>query len=406
MNGTAPHLRTEIAIVGGGLSGGLIALALQRRHPDMRVHLIEAEEKLGGNHRWSWFACDLGRDETALMHGFRKSEWRGYDVRFPSYQRRLGSRYFSLTSRDFDAALRRELGEDTILTKRAVAALDAGGVTLMGGTRISARTVIDCRGPHASAQLTGGWQVFMGRRTRTARPHGIERPIIMDASVEQCSPGSDQGAYRFIYVLPLGADELFVEDTYYTNTAELDRNALSRRLDRYHARHGWEGQILGGETGILPVVTGGDFGAYQRDQRIPGVCLAGVRGGFAHPLTSYSLPSAAAVALAVADNAQLPGEQLSVYLESRARQYWARTKFYRRLGKMLFGAAKPRERYRVFAHFYRLNEDLIERFYAGQSTFTDKARILAGKPPVSVFRAISALAGSGTALAARKEKIG
>ena len=60
---------------------------------------------------------------------------------------------------------------------------------------------------------------------------------------------------------------------------------------------------------------------------------------------------------------------------------------------MLFGAAEPAKRYRIFQRFYRLPQPLIERFYAGRSTAGDKIRILAGKPPVPVTRAVQALAG-------------
>ncbi len=396
--------RTEIAIVGGGLAGGLIALALRRRHPEMQITLIEAGETLGGNHRWSWFESDLDDAGTDLMSPFRKAEWDGYEVRFPAYRRKLNSTYRSLTSSDFDAALRREMGNQTILTNRPVAALDGKGVTLENGQRISARTVIDCRSSKPGEQFTGGWQIFMGRRTRTHKPHGVERPIIMDATVEQLAPYKEAGAYRFIYVLPLGVNELFVEDTYYADEPVLDRSALSSRLDKYCAKHGWDGDILGGESGILPVITGGDFRAYQADQDIEGVSIAGARGGFVHPLSSYTLPFAVETALAIAEDALLPGEQLAALLETRARRHWKRTKFYRKLGSMLFGAAEPAKRYKIFEHFYRLSESLVERFYAGNSRLGDKARVLIGKPPVSVFRAIAALTGKGAPLAAHKEK--
>ncbi|MXO91887.1 lycopene beta-cyclase CrtY [Pontixanthobacter aquaemixtae] len=414
MNGRAQQptadTRTEIAIVGGGLSGGLIALALRKRHPEMRVLVIEAGETLGGNHRWSWFGSDLDEAGHALLAPFRKSEWQGYSVRFPAYERKLPSTYFSLTSQDFDAALRRELGADTLLTNRNVASLDSDGVTLADSSRISARTVIDCRGPEPSEHLTGGWQVFMGRHTRTAKPHGIDRPIIMDAAVEQLAPADDPrnggGAYRFVYVLPLGANDLFIEDTYYADSPVLDRGALSGRIDRYSARHGWDGEILGGETGVLPVITGGNFAAFQASQRIDGVTLAGARGGFAHPLTSYTVPFAVQTALAIAEDALLPGQQLSALFQTRARRHWKQTKFYRRLGAMLFGAAKPDRRFVIFERFYRLPARLIERFYAGTSRLGDRARILIGRPPVSIIRAIGALGSKGAPLIAGKEKIG
>lgn len=384
--------RVDIAIVGGGLAGGLIALALHRRDPAMPIALIESGATLGGNHRWSWFSSDLDPAGTALLARFRTTRWDGYEVRFPTYRRTLATPYNSLASEDFDAALRRELPAEAIVTGRAVEALDAGGVVLAGGERITARAVIDCRGFAPSARLSGGWQVFMGRHLRTAAPHGIERPVIMDATVEQL------GGYRFVYVLPLGADELFVEDTYYQDTPELDRGALSGRIDRYCTQHGFAGEILGGETGVLPVVTGGRFGAWQRTLAIDGVARAGARGGFLHPLTSYTLPFAVETALAVAAEADLPGDQLAALLDARGRRQWRRTGFYRTLGAMLFGAAEPEARYRIFERFYRLPQGLIERFYAARSTLADKARVLTGRPPVPVTRALAALAREGAPL--------
>jgi lycopene beta-cyclase len=230
---------------------------------------------------------------------------------------------------------------------------------------------------------------------RTVRPHGIARPLIMDATVAQ------HGAYRFVYVLPLAAHELLVEDTYYADAPLLDRSALSRRIDGYCAAQGWDGAILGSEAGVLPVVTGGDFTAWQAAQQVGDVAVAGVRGGFSHPLTSYSLPLAAEVALLVAAEADLPGAQLSALLAAHARRHWQATRFYRSLGRMLFGAARPEERWRIFARFYRLPEGLIERFYAARSTRGDRMRILCGRPPVPLARAVAALAGNGVPLVER-----
>ena len=65
--------------------------------------------------------------------------------------------------------------------------------------------------------------------------------------------------------------------------------------------------------------------------------------------------------------------------------------FDRLLARMLFRAADPPQRYRVLERFYRLSAPLIARFYAGLSPPYDRFRILAGKPPVSIRRAIQAL---------------
>lgn len=366
----------DIAVVGGGLAGGLIALALTKQRPEFAVRVLEAGAAPGGNHRWSWFESDLSPEGRELMDAFRPTRWdRGYDVRFPRFARTLSTPYRSLSSQDFAAGLARLLPTGTIRTGAAAASLDRAGVTLASGDRIAAGAVIDCRGLAPSPHLAGGWQVFMGRHMRTREPHGVERPIVMDAEVEQL------GGYRFVYVLPLAPDELFVEDTYYQDSPLLDRTALSRRLEAYCDLRGYRHEGLGEESGVLPVVTGGDFAAFQRAQRIQGVGVAGARGGFGHPLTSYTLPFAVEIALAIAARADLSGEQLAAMLEVRARRHWHATRFYRRLGAMLFGA-RPAERRRVFARFYHLDQRLIERFYAGRSTLADHARILCGRPPV------------------------
>jgi lycopene beta-cyclase len=382
----------DFAIAGGGLAGGLIALALRRARPDLSVALVEEADTLGGNHRWSWFASDLDAEGAALLDPLRLTRWDGYAVRFPGFARDLTTPYRSLASADFDAGLRRMLDEGTVHTGRAVAALDARGIDLEGGERIAARAVIDARGLSQAPALTGGWQVFLGRRLRTDRPHGLDRPVIMDAALAQ------PGAMRFAYTLPLAADELFVEDTYYADDPALDRAALSKRIDRYCAEHGWSGTPLDHETGVLPVITGGAFAAFQAAHRTPGVAVVGARGGFAHPLTSYTLPFAVQTALAIAREADLPGDQLAAMVEARAREHWRTTAFYRRLGRMMFAASAPEDRWRAFALVYRLPEPLIERFYAGRSTVTDRARILCNKPPVPVLPALRALAGGGAPL--------
>ena len=383
----------DLAIVGGGLAGGLIALAVRRARADLQIALVEAGENFGGNHRWSWFDGDLGPEAAALLNCFPQMRWSGgHCVRFPRFERHLAADYRSLASRDFDAALRRLLPQETIMAGCRVAAVDPGGVTLESGERVSARAVIDCRDFAPTPHLTGGWQVFVGHHIRTRAPHGVAAPIIMDADVPQ------NGAYRFVYSLPLSGTEVFVEDTYYTDGPVFDHEALAARITAYCADRGWAGEVIGKESGVLPVVTGGNGGAHRAALATPGVALAGARGLFTHPLTSYTLPFAAENALAIAGAFPLAGPQLAALLDARAAAHWRATRFYRDLGRMLLQAAEPNERWRIFERFYRLPEPLIERFYSGRSTALDKVRLLAGKPPVPILRGLAALLGKGARL--------
>ncbi len=328
-----------------------------------------------------------------LFDAFTTARWTdGYAVIFPEFARRLPTPYNSLASADYDAGLRAQLSGHTLLTDTPVAALDRSGVDCANGTRIAAKVVIDCRGATGAHHFTGGWQVFMGRHLRFSQPHGVEQPVIMDAHIDQ------HGACRFVYTLPLGPNDLFVEDTYYQDTATLEEGVLTLRLDAYCKAMGWDGETIATETGMLPVVTGGDFTAFQADGRIDGVATVGARGGFTHPLTSYTVPYAAAMACEIAADPNLLDGGLAGRMEARAQKHWGDTAFYRTLARMMFGAAQPDRRYKVFAHTYRLRAGLIERFYAGRSTAADKARLLIGKPPVPVTGAVRALATTGNRL--------
>jgi len=380
--------RIDIAIVGGGLAGGLIALALARLRPDVRVLVIEAGERAGGNHVWSFFAADLPPGGAELVEPMLTGRWdAGYCVRFPAYARELATPYRSLNGARLDAHLREVLPEGSILTGTAAEVEGPGSVRLADGRRIAAGAVIDARGAQGLPHMAGGWQKFVGQMVRTGAPHGLTRPVVMDARVAQVD------GYRFVYALPFAEDRLFIEDTYYSDTPHLDVPALERRIGDYARAQGWNvAEVLEQEQGVLPVVARGDWARFRAGQE-NGAVLAGLRAGLFHPLTSYSLPTALAFALDLARQDSLSGTGLSGWSRAWADAHWRRGRFYRMLSAMLFGAARPEQRYKVLERFYRLDPHLIERFYAGHTTMADKARILTGRPPVPLVAALAAIAG-------------
>lgn len=378
----------DIAILGGGLAGGLIALALRKSRPDVSLLLVEQDEALGGNHVWSFFGSDVGKTGRALLAPMVEAGWSGYAVRFPRYRRDLSTSYYSMTSTRLDAALRAALPAEAILTGHRVLAAGTSAVTLADGTRIEAGAVIDARGIRLQGQLTGGWQKFVGQRVRLSHPHGLERPIVMDATVEQID------GFRFVYSLPFGPDEIFIEDTYYSDSPTIDHAAIAVRIGAYARSQGWTiEQVLHEEQGVLPVVAGGDWDAFWRASGGQGP-RAGSRAGLFHPVTSYSVPDAVRYALALAQQPDLTHAALTRFSEDWARRHWRRGGFARLLSAMLFVAAEPINRYRTLEHFYTLDTRLVERFYAGRSTIMDRVRIFAGRPPVPVTRALAVIAGT------------
>ena len=376
----------DVAIVGAGLAGGLLALALRAKHPELDVRLIDAEDSVGGNHLWSFFGTDVAEADRWLLAPLVVHGWRDYDVAFPAHRRTLANTYYSIESERLDAVVRAALPSRALMLGRKVAGASATAVTFQDGERLEATGVVDARGPGDLSTLELRWQKFLGREIELDGPHGVERPVVMDATVKQID------GYRFVYVMPFSERRLFVEDTYYSDSPTLNARAVSHRLDLHMVEKGWAGETVREEQGVLPVAIGGDFESYWRSGGAR-TAKAGMRAGLFHPTTGYSLPDAVRLATMLAGRRDFAGADLHDATHGYARAKWEERRFYRMLDAMLFRAAEPQARYRILERFYRLDPKLIGRFYSGQSTMIDKARILLGKPPVPIGRAVAAIRG-------------
>ena len=379
-----PIARPDLIILGGGLAGGLAALALRRARPALAVTIVEPGPAIGGNHLWSYFGSDIESGDRQLVDPLAAHRWPGYRVRFPARERRLAEPYYTIESEALDTAVR--ASGATIVRASAVHAAPTE-VHLDNGKTLSASAVLDTRGIAAApVGLRCGWQKFVGQLLDVPTGHGLAEPLVMDAAVDQAD------GYRFVYCLPFSTTQVFVEDTYYSDTPDLDPTELAGRIADYAARQGWAvASISRTERGVLPVVTGGQFDTFW--PATDTLARGGVRAGLFHPLTSFSLPDAVRFASWLAARAPLDS-RLGGATRNFAEAHWRRGKFDRLLARMLMEAADPPRRYRVLERFYRLPAPLIARFYAGRSTLFDRARILAGRPPVSLARAIRAIGGT------------
>ena len=374
----------DLILVGGGLANGLIAWRLATERPEIRFIVLEAGDRLGGNHTWSFHDDDLTDDQRGWMRELVVRRWESYAVAFPGFSRELPSGYNSVSSERFNERIAPVLGARVRLGA-TVTAVSPTRVQLASGESIDAAAVIDGRGGCRSRHMALGFQKFLGLELELERPHGLKRPVIMDATVPQ------EEGYRFVYVLPLGSTRLLIEDTYYADGPALDDAVLRERITGYAAAAGWSiRHVMREEQGVLPITLSGDVKAFWDEAE--GVPRSGLTAGLFHPTTGYSLPDAVRLADLIVRLQDLSAPALFGAIRRHAESQWHARSFYRQLNRMLFLAGVPQQRYRVMCRFYGLPEPLIRRFYAAQTHALDKLRILAGKPPVPVFPALRALA--------------
>jgi lycopene beta-cyclase len=383
-------MSASVVLVGGGLANCLIALRLQAVRPDVRLTLLESAGTLGGNHTWSFHGTDVSAAILAWLQPLASYSWSHYDVRFPGRERRLQGGYHSLTAEKLHAVVMATLAA-SVRFHSSVLDVSADRVTLAGGEMLNADLVVDGRGPHQSTQagLTLRFQKFLGQLVRLTAPHGLTGPLLMDATVSQ-----EQG-YRFVYLLPFTATDLLIEDTYYSDTGNLDTATLRQNIARYAADRGWEVQaLLREETGVLPIVLDCDLAAFW--PAADPVPRSGLRAGLFHHTTGYSLPEAAALAQDLPVQDRLHSASLAPWIRGRVRRRWGEQRLFRFLNRMLFLATPPADRYRILQHFYRLPETVIDHFYAGRLSAGDARRVLTGTPPIPIHRALRFLPPSSS----------
>lgn len=357
----------DVLIVGAGLHGSLIALALLDAHPALRLGLIERDPQPAGNHTWCFHRGDVPADVGGWFERLPLATWAGYRVAFPGFEREVALPYCGLGSADLAAHLRDAFtAHDAarLVTGSEAAQVSQHAVRLADGRELCARLVIDARGGGTVGAT--GYQKFLGLEVELAADCGLDRPLLMDA----CLPQGPQ--FRFMYVLPFAPRRLLIEDTAFARTADLDPVARRAAIHAYAAGRGWTIRaVLREESGVLPMPWQATVPAPTRPLKV------GYAGGWFHPATGYSAPCALRLATLLARHWRDPLPALTAEWRRHRRQF--------RLGLLLnalaFRGFRPDLMWQPFARFYRLPLGTIGRFYRLQCSAADVARLLLGRPP-------------------------
>lgn len=372
----------DVILLGSGLANGLIALYLHKKK--IKFLLIEKNQSLNKSQTWSFHKTDVTSDQYKFLEPMITKVWPSYLVSFPNYKKEINLTYCSITAQSFFEHLQNTLNPEDIITNAEVSFVDSNSVTLKDQTKLKANVIIDGRGLNKNECGPCGYQKFLGIDFEFPHGHGLLSPIIMDATVQQTD------GYRFIYVLPWDHQRVLVEDTYYSNKKDIHTEQLRNEVTLYATRNiGEKFRIIREEMAALPIpLTDKMFNGWANDGMISTV---GMRAGFFHPTTGYSLPQAVHIAETVSRLTEFNSSKVNQTLRDEMYNWKKNCSYFIFLNRMLFGAAQPTERVKIFERFYRFSDKFISRFYSGHLSKVDCAKLLIGRPPVKISKAIKSL---------------
>ena len=181
--------RTDYILVGGGLQSGLMALAISHHQPNAHWIIIEQQEKLAGNHTWSFHETDLANDCAPWADPIAEYRWPRYQIRVGGRVRTVEIPYRTCSSSHFEKVVTStaQQARGEILTHTTVADVEKNCVVLGDGRRLDASVVIDNRGPAPlnASSFAGGFQKFWGFELELNSDWPHANPIVMDDQIDQ-----------------------------------------------------------------------------------------------------------------------------------------------------------------------------------------------------------------------------
>ncbi|MGZ8281864.1 MAG: lycopene cyclase family protein [Allosphingosinicella sp.] len=338
--------REGVLIAGGGTAGCLAALALARRRPEVPLLIVEERPRFGGDAFHWLFDAELSADERALVEPLIEQSWPGFYVAFPDLNRNLKAPLVGFGPDALHRAMTEILKPAQYRLATRIVAVRGDALELEGGETVKAEGAIDARGPANLAMLELLYETRVERVIRTSAPHRLDRPLLIDATVEQ------NGGFSFAQAFPLDSDRMRIAQVLVSERASPDETA-DARLDTYLTIRGWNGAQPENRSSVTrPLPIGGDFDSFWR---IGGARVArlGLRGGFLQPTSGRTAPDAIRNALLLAEQRDFSGEALHDAFEAQAKAQWRRREFARDVNAAL-AACSPNERHVLAGRLYRL----------------------------------------------------
>jgi lycopene beta-cyclase len=379
------HLDADVIVVGAGLSGLSVTVALLDAGlpADARVLLVDPRTALDGHDRtWCFFDVAPHAFTDAVAH-----HWSRWHVRCEGRELNLASpglTYCHIPGTRFYDIARARLAQagDRVALRLGTHAtrIDDHGDHVVVHTHegpLRARLAFDSRPP----PLTGArlddtspfpadghvrlLQHFRGRVVRTQAPifeDGLA--TLMDFDVDQTH------GIHFVYMLPFDAHTALVESTFFTPRV-LPDDVYERAIDAWLAarKPGHAFETVSREHGVIPMTTE-PFDAHPS----PRVVRIGTAGGAAKPSTGYAFLAVQRFARAFAPRVlrALREGGVAVPPEVRSDRTTALDTVF-----LSYLAHHPARAPRNFFHlFERVPPALLVRFLSDGSSIADDLRVM------------------------------
>jgi len=380
-------------VIGAGLWGQVLSLFLSDH--GYIVDLFEIKPQFDMEKTWSFHGSDVPESLLPFVENLSSYHWQKQSVQFHQYSRTIETPYFTIRSSDL---AKKVMGNSKIEIHFGTQFKNDSLNEEIGG-KSDLPLIIDTAGqPFKLNASEFAYQKFVGLEFLLENKHGVDYPVIMDATVPQLD------GYRFMYLLPFGEKTIFVEDTRYSKTPFILEADYKQEIASYVKQKGWiVKDVIYTEKSALPIPFNVPVSEETRMTlgKNNEVISLGVAQGLYHPVTGYSSPLMWKTldVLKIHLNRGSQGDrnsdqwlvELKLALGALREDFRQGQRVYCFLNRLMFLASSDEKRFVIFERFYKFSRELIERFYSMDNSYLDWAKIFSGRPPVSVSRAMVVL---------------
>lgn len=169
----------DIIIIGGGLTGSIIALLLACYRPEVTFLLIEAGESCGGDTLETAIWNEIPEIARTVIDGAIVKDWAQCHIAYSSSSEKRDERIVMLDPTQLHLEVLRQVNPDDLRLNSVVYGIDGDTVTYSGGTAI-AQTIIDARETETLHSLN---VLMKSSNTDFETPHGLSFPVLADMSL-------------------------------------------------------------------------------------------------------------------------------------------------------------------------------------------------------------------------------